>query len=90
MSEEKQNTVVDNENVAGDSLSGASNDVIVEDTGRTLPRGLQKLRNVETWLDKKLGIETQGVERIREDERKPPPTSNIFLVWLSLNIHVCS
>ncbi|KAF1985391.1 hypothetical protein K402DRAFT_334627 [Aulographum hederae CBS 113979] len=46
------------------------------------------MRKGEEWLDAKLGIETQGVDRIPEEKKQPPSVINIFLMWWSLNIHV--
>ena len=36
-----------------------------------------KLRRGEEWLDAKLGIELQGIDRIPEDEKKPPSILNV-------------
>lgn len=49
---------------------------------------LRSLRRAEEWLDSKVGIELQGVDRIPEEEKQPPSTWNIFLFWWSLNVHV--
>ncbi|KAH8658531.1 permease for cytosine/purines, uracil, thiamine, allantoin-domain-containing protein [Ilyonectria robusta] len=49
---------------------------------------LRALRKSEEWLDKKLGVETQGIERIPEEEKQPPSIWNIFFMWWSLNTHV--
>lgn len=49
---------------------------------------LRKMREGEEWLDKKLGIETQGIDRIPEEQKKPPSVLNIFFMWWSLNLHV--
>ena len=49
---------------------------------------LRGMRQGEEWLDAKLGIELQGIDRIPENEKKPPPIINIFLFWFSLNCHV--
>ncbi|KAH7142001.1 permease for cytosine/purines, uracil, thiamine, allantoin-domain-containing protein [Dactylonectria macrodidyma] len=49
---------------------------------------LRGLHNAEAWMDRKLGVETQGIDRIPEEEKQPPSTWNIFLMWWSLNIHV--
>lgn len=37
---------------------------------------LRKLREGEEWLDSKIGIETRGVDRIREEDKKPPSKVN--------------
>ncbi|KAK0756037.1 hypothetical protein N5P37_011410 [Trichoderma harzianum] len=49
---------------------------------------LRYLNAFESWLDRRLGVETQGVDRIPEEEKRPPSVWNIFLMWWSLNIHV--
>jgi hypothetical protein len=49
---------------------------------------LRYLNGFEAWLDRRLGVETQGVDRIPEKEKRPPSVWNIFLMWWSLNIHV--
>jgi hypothetical protein len=38
---------------------------------------LRKLRAGEEWLDAKMGIELQGVDRIPEDEKQPPSIWNV-------------
>ena len=42
----------------------------------------------EEWLDAKLGIETQGIDLIREEDKKPPHMINSFLMWWSMTCHV--
>ena len=49
---------------------------------------LRYLSNAELWLDKKLGIETQGIDRIPEDQKQPPSIWNIFFMWWSMTCHV--
>lgn len=49
---------------------------------------LRALSNAELWLDKKLGIETQGIDRIPEEEKRPPSILNIFFMWWSMTCHV--
>lgn len=36
-----------------------------------------KLRKIELWLDKKLKVEPMGIDRIPEDQRRPPSTLNV-------------
>lgn len=38
---------------------------------------LQALRDFETLMDRKMKFEAQGIERILEDERKPPSILNV-------------
>jgi hypothetical protein len=38
---------------------------------------LRKLRESEEWLDAKVGIETQGIDRIHEEDKRPPSTANV-------------
>lgn len=40
---------------------------------------LAKLRAAELWLDKKLKLEPMGIERVREDERRPPKALNVSI-----------
>ncbi|KAI0998197.1 hypothetical protein K3495_g9996 [Podosphaera aphanis] len=49
---------------------------------------LGQLQRGEAWLDRKLGIETQGADRIREEDKQPPSVLNMFLMWWSLTCHV--
>jgi hypothetical protein len=51
---------------------------------------LRHLGHFERQMDKRLGVESQGIDRIREDERKPPSLLNAVLMWYSLNLHVAS
>lgn len=48
----------------------------------------RSLRHGEEWLDEKMGIELQGIDRVPEGERTPPSLWNIFFLWWSLNMHV--
>lgn len=38
---------------------------------------LRTLREGEEWLDAKIGIETQGVDRIHEENKRPPSKINV-------------
>ena len=49
---------------------------------------LRTLRNGEEWLDAKMGIETQGIDRIKEEDKRPPSLINVFFLWWSLTCHV--
>lgn len=49
---------------------------------------LGKLRQGEEWLDAKMGIETQGVDRIHEEDKQPPGLMNVFWLWWSLTCHI--
>jgi len=42
----------------------------------------------EQWLDRKLGIETQGIDRIPEDQKRPPSIWNVFLMWWGATCHI--
>lgn len=46
------------------------------------------LNRGEQWLDSKLGIETQGIDRIPEDKKQPPSILNIFLLWWGATCHI--
>ncbi|KPI36510.1 Vitamin B6 transporter TPN1 [Cyphellophora attinorum] len=54
---------------------------------KPLPKSLQKLQHAELWLNNKLGIEQQGIELLRESDKRPPSLWNAFLIWSSLNVH---
>jgi hypothetical protein len=49
---------------------------------------LAKLTAGEEWLDNKMGIETQGIDRIHEEDKKPPSLMNVFWLWWSMTCHV--
>ncbi len=49
---------------------------------------LHRMRRGEEWLDEKMGIETQGIDRIHEEDKKPPSILNVFFLWWSLTCHV--
>ncbi|KAL9619705.1 MAG: hypothetical protein Q9160_005725 [Pyrenula sp. 1 TL-2023] len=49
---------------------------------------LRYLRRGEEWLDEKMGIELQGIDRIPEVEKRPPSIINVFLMWFSMTCHV--
>lgn len=49
---------------------------------------LRKLREGEEWLDAKMGIETQGIDRIHEEDKQPPSLMNVFWLWWSMTCHV--
>ena len=49
---------------------------------------IRTMRESEEWLDKKMGIELQGIDRIPEEKKQPPSILNVFLLWWSLNVHV--
>ncbi|KAG0649894.1 Purine-cytosine permease fcyB [Hyphodiscus hymeniophilus] len=49
---------------------------------------LRSLRAGEEWLDRKMGIETQGIDRIHEEDKQPPSILNVFFLWWSLTCHV--
>jgi Permease for cytosine/purines, uracil, thiamine, allantoin len=46
------------------------------------------LRQAEEWMDNKMGIETQGIDRIPEADKKPPSIWNSFFMWFSMTCHV--
>jgi hypothetical protein len=75
--------------------NGAPSDVESGSAEEILARRLQqekgflrRLRRGEEWLDEKMGIETQGIDRIKEEEKRPPSIINVFFLWWSLTCHV--
>lgn len=49
---------------------------------------LRYMRKGEEWLDAKMGIETQGIDRIPEEDKRPPSIINAFFMWWSMTCHV--
>ena len=49
---------------------------------------LRYMRRWEEWLDEKLGIETQGIDRIPEEDKRPPSIINSFFMWWSMICNV--
>ncbi len=49
---------------------------------------LRFLSKGEEWLDEKMGIETQGIDRIPEEAKRPPSIWNTFFMWWSMTCHV--
>jgi len=53
---------------------------------------LRKLHEAEQWIDRKLGgeefFETQGIDRIPEEFKKPPSIWNSLMMWSSVVMHV--
>ncbi|KIW32428.1 uncharacterized protein PV07_03977 [Cladophialophora immunda] len=48
------------------------------------------LGKLEEKLDELVGVETQGIDRIPEDKRRPPSLINAFFLWFSFNGHVAT
>ncbi|PYI10925.1 hypothetical protein BO78DRAFT_304288 [Aspergillus sclerotiicarbonarius CBS 121057] len=46
-------------------------------------RLLWSLRQAETWMDRKLGVEGMGIERVPDDQRRPPEMLNMMFFWFS-------
>lgn len=51
-------------------------------------RLLRRLHQFEKNLDRRVGIETQGVDQIPEEKRTPPSILNTFFMWWSMTMHV--
>lgn len=49
---------------------------------------LRYMRQGEEWLDAKMGVETQGIDRIPEEEKRPPSIVNSFFMWWSMTCHI--
>ena len=49
---------------------------------------LRYMRQGEEWLDAKMGVETQGSDRIPEEDKKPPSIFNSFFMWWSMTCHL--
>src|SRR3954465_5607289 len=77
--------------VVNDSTPGSvgeSEEVILARELQQKKGFLRKLRRGEEWLDEKMGIETQGIDRIHEEDKQPPSLMNVFWLWWSLTCHV--
>ncbi|KAF7596025.1 hypothetical protein BBP40_003805 [Aspergillus hancockii] len=80
-----------------DSLASASDhgDTMIDpgDVGEKRIRQIQggngflrSLRKFETWIDRKLGVEAMGIERVPEGKRQPPQILNMMFFWFSVLI----
>jgi hypothetical protein len=49
---------------------------------------LRYMRQGEEWLDAKMGVETQGIDRIPEEDKRPPSIFNSFFMWWSMTCHL--
>jgi hypothetical protein len=38
---------------------------------------LRALKNGEAWMDAKLGVESQGIDRVLEEKKEPPSKLNV-------------
>lgn len=80
-----------NEAVEPDVRHGSVTPVYEIAAARNLQNSLAPLRWLskgELWLDEKMGIETQGIDRIPEDQKRPPQLINTFFMWWSMTCHV--
>lgn len=57
-------------------LENSDSEVIIAHELQQRSGFLRKLREGEEWLDSKIGIETRGVDRIHEEDKKPPSKAN--------------
>ena len=52
---------------------------------------LRKLKQGEAWMDEKMGVETQGIDRVLEENKDPPSILNVIKSFpstlLIANIH---
>lgn len=70
-------------------------EAVLESSSKTRARELRERGGIlstlcrgEDWLDAKMGIETQGIDLIREEDKQPPSILNVFLMWFSMTCHV--
>lgn len=73
--------------VAPDTETGSQEVIIARDLQQKTGI-LRTMRRGEEWLDEKMGIETQGIDRIHEEDKQPPSILNVFLLWWSMTCHV--
>lgn len=62
---------------SGASAEADSQEIVVARELRQRSGILRKMREGEEWLDAKMGVETQGVDRIHEEDKKPPSKINV-------------
>ncbi|KAH8645415.1 permease for cytosine/purines, uracil, thiamine, allantoin-domain-containing protein [Xylariales sp. PMI_506] len=70
--------------------SGSVTDVLAYQTIQKRFAPLRVLGDFERAMDKRFGVESQGIDRIAEDARRPPSLANAVLLWYSMNLHVGS
>lgn len=74
--------------VTADADAGSVNEEIARARAiQSSFRPLRALRQTEKWLDSKMGIETQGIDRIPEEQKRPPSIINAFFFWWSAMLH---
>ena len=66
-----------------DDASASSTDALPSATAFKSTGPLARLRYYEAFLDRKLGVESQGPERILPENRNPPNQALMALVWAS-------
>lgn len=77
------------EHVASDMVQADDTEEVIRARELQQKKGfLRKMRAGEEWLDEKMGIETQGIDRIHEEDKKPPSILNVFFMWWSVTCHV--
>lgn len=87
--ESNKTGVVVNEKEAGqDSTTTPAGEIIRAWHIQSTVTPFRQLNQVEQWLDTKLSIETQGIDRIPEDKKQPPSILNIFLLWWGATCHI--
>lgn len=82
---------VPHKDVADFALSDVESGTAEEIHARKLQQELgflRTLRRGEEWLDDKMGIETRGIDRVKEEDKRPPSIINVFFLWWSLTCHV--
>jgi hypothetical protein len=50
-------------------------------------KALRSLRRGEEWLDEKMGVESQGIDRIPDEKKQPPSVINVS-VFLQVQLSV--
>jgi hypothetical protein len=48
---------------------------------------LRGMKQGEEWLDAKMGIESQGIDRVLEENKEPPSTLNVSILPTAVNHH---
>lgn len=87
--EDKKEASYDTTGIGSEDIESGSVDEIRRTREIQNNKGfLRSMRRMEEWMDSKVGVELQGVDRIPEEEKQPPSIINAFLMWWSLNVHV--
>ncbi|KAL1303047.1 hypothetical protein AAFC00_003357 [Neodothiora populina] len=83
---QKQPVVIEHEPPFASSSEYTSLEIgtVDEHNRNVFSRTLSKGRALEAWMDRKMGVERDAIQRVPEDQRKPPRLWNIMFLWFSM------